>query len=102
MSTEPGKEEGLGSGHSESHRANRRKVKKGAWDSICANCGRYVKGFRATRILPWQRVLPYCRNCERYALRGVHYAALAVIVPLGAAALLATLFLLLWWLRFFG
>ena len=60
------------------------------WDSVCGNCGRPVKGVELARQFPWERVLPYCRRCDEYALRGVHFAALAaaVIVPLAALALL--------------
>ena len=79
-------------------RRRRRKIKEpGPWDSICGNCGRYIKGIRMTRRRPWRKVLPYCANCGRYALRGVHVAGLAaVLIPLAAAALLLALYLLLW------
>jgi phage shock protein PspC (stress-responsive transcriptional regulator) len=93
MSTEPKK---AGAGPKRPRR--RRKIKdRGPWDSVCGNCGRYIKGVRMTRGRPWRKVLPYCTNCGRYALRGVHVAALAVVlVPLAAAALLLALYLLLW------
>ena len=60
------------------------------WDSVCRNCGRPVKGLKLSRQFPWEKVLPYCRLCDEYALRGVHFAALAaaVIVPLVALTLL--------------
>lgn len=60
------------------------------WDSVCGSCGRRVKGVSMARQFPWERVLPYCRFCDEYALRAAHVAAIAaaVIVPLAAAALL--------------
>jgi len=62
----------------------------GAWDSICGHCGRRIQGIALRRPVPWQQVLPYCRNCGRYALRPLHFAVLAaVLIPLAGAILLA-------------
>jgi hypothetical protein len=81
----------------EPRRAGRRqKIKmRRPWDSVCGNCGRYIEGFAMRRPVPWQKVLPYCRNCYRYALRGVHAAALAAVFGLLVAGSLLALYLLL-------
>ena len=84
MITGPGKEE-----RGARHRGRRGEAgPAGLWDSICVNCGRYIKGITGRRPYLWQRVLPYCRNCRRYALRPVHGAAVAAaLISLIAAAL---------------
>lgn len=69
---------------------------KWGWDSVCGNCGQRVKGISWSRQFPWEQVLPYCRVCDEYALRPVHFAAIAaaVVVPLVALALLVRYLLL--------
>jgi hypothetical protein len=67
----------------------------GRWDSVCGNCGRRIKGIRMGRPAPWQKVLPYCRNCRLYALRAVHVAAIASALALLGGAALLLLYLLL-------
>jgi hypothetical protein len=52
------------------------------WDTHCQNCGRHVDGIALRRRMPWQRFVPYCRNCHRYALRRVHVITLVSLLIL--------------------